>query len=156
MVRAIWNLVNGSACATDGQQSRFWKPQLAAAEIQGLSLSVCQGSLYCRRNSVTHLFAVPMSFDQPRVSKNTEMMGGMGLRALQFLHKICHAFFTGEQRFQDTQPRFVAQGLEHRGALALSQHVSAQESLHQQQPSVGEQVTALPLTCWAARLMIAK
>ena len=52
-----------------------------------------------------------MSLDQTRVSKNTEMMGGMGLRALQFLHKIRHTFFTDEQGFQDTQPCFVAQAL---------------------------------------------
>ena len=74
-----------SAHMTDRHQRRFWKPQLTAAEIQGLSLPVCQGSLDRGRDSVTHLFAVPMSLDQTRVSQNTEMMGGMGLRALQFL-----------------------------------------------------------------------
>jgi hypothetical protein len=58
------------------------------------------------------------------------MMGGMGLRAFQFLHKICYAFFTDEQGFQDAQARFVAQGLEHRGALALSQHIGAQGGFH--------------------------
>jgi hypothetical protein len=107
---------------TDRHQRCFWKPQLTAAEIQGLSLPVRQCSLDRGRDSVTHLFAVPMSLDQTRVSQNTEMMGGMGLRALQFLHKIRHAFFTDEQRFQDTQPRFVTQGLKHHGALTRSQH----------------------------------
>jgi hypothetical protein len=122
MVRAIWNSVNGLAYAADVHQSRFWKSQLTAAEIQRLSLPVCQGSLDRGRDSVTNLFAVPMSLDQTRVSQNTEMMGGMGLRALQFLHKIRHAFFTDEQGFQDTQSRFVAQGLENHGALTRSQH----------------------------------
>jgi hypothetical protein len=51
------------------------------------------------------------------------MMGGMRLRALQFLHKIRHAFFTDEQGFQDAQTRFVAQRFENRGALARSQHL---------------------------------
>jgi hypothetical protein len=66
-----------------------------------------------------------MPLDETRVSQNTEMMGGMGLRALQFPHKIRHAFFTDEQGFQDTQPSFVAQGLKNRGALARVQHVGA-------------------------------
>jgi hypothetical protein len=107
---------------TDRHQRRFWKPQFTAAEIQSLSLPVCQGALDRGRDSVTHLFAVPVPLDQTRVSQNAEMMGGMGLRALQFLHKIRHAFFTDEQGFQDTQPRFVAQGLKNHGALARSQH----------------------------------
>jgi len=110
-----------SAYMTDRHQRRFWKPQLTAAEIQSLSLLVCQGSLDRGSDSVTNLFAVPVPLDQTRVSQNPEMMGGMGLRALQFLHKIRHAFFTDEQGFQDTQPRFVAQGLKHHGALARSQ-----------------------------------
>jgi hypothetical protein len=114
-----------SAHMTDRHQRRFWKSQLTATEIQGLSLPVRQRSLDCGRDFVTHLLAVPMSFDQTRVSQNTEMMGGMGLRAFQFLHKIHHAFFTDEQGLQDTQPRFLAQGLEHRGALAWSQHLAA-------------------------------
>ena len=48
--------------------------------------------------------------------------------------------------------------LENRGALARSQHVGAQGGLglHQQQLPLGAQVTASPLTCWPARLMIAK
>jgi hypothetical protein len=112
-----------SAHMTDYYQSRFWKPQLTAAEIQSLSLPVCQGSLDRGRDSVANLFAVPMPLDQAWVSQNTEMMGGMRLRALQFLHKIRHAFFTDEQGFQDTQSCFIAQGLENRGALARSQHV---------------------------------
>ena len=111
-----------SAYMTDRHQRRFWKPQLTAAEIQSLSLLVCQGSLDRGRDSVTDLFAVPVPLDQTRVSQNSEMMGGMGLRALQFLHKIRHAFFTDEQGFQDTQPRFVAQGLKNHGASARSQH----------------------------------
>ena len=111
-----------SAHMTDCHQRRLWKPQLTAAEIQGLSLPVRQGSLDRGRDSVAHLFAVSMPLDQTRVSQNTEMMGGMGLRAFQFLHKIRHTFFTDEQGFQDTQPRFVAHGLKHRGALARSQH----------------------------------
>jgi hypothetical protein len=113
---------SSSARITDRHQSRFWKPQLTAAETQSLSLPVCQGSLDRGRNSVANLFAVPMPLDETRVSQNTEMMGGMGLRALQFLHKICHAFFTEEQGFQDTQLRFVGQGLKNRGALARGQH----------------------------------
>jgi hypothetical protein len=84
------------------------------------------------------------------------MVGGMGLRALQFLHKIRHAFFTDEQGFQDTQSRFVAQSLENRGALARSQHVGPQGGLHQQQLPLGAQGMASPLTCWPARLMMAK
>jgi hypothetical protein len=84
------------------------------------------------------------------------MMGGMGLRALQFLHKIRHAFFTDEQGFQNAQPRFVAQGLENRGTLAWSQHPSVQRNRHQQQLPLGVQVTGSPLTGWSARLMIAK
>jgi hypothetical protein len=84
------------------------------------------------------------------------MMGGMGLRAFQFLHKIRHAFFTDEQGFQDAQPRFVSQGLEYRGALAWSQHLGVQRGLHQQQAPLGEQVTASPLTIRPERLMIAK
>jgi hypothetical protein len=110
---------------TDRHQRRFRKPQLTAAEIQSLSLPVCQGSLDRGRDSVAHLFAVPMSLDQTRVSQNTEMMGGMGLRALQFLHKIRHVFLTDEQGFQYSQPCFVTQGLENRGALARSQHFGA-------------------------------
>ena len=145
-----------SAHMTDRYQSRFWKPQLTAAEIQSLSLPVCQGSLDRGRDSVANLFAVPMPLDEPRVSKNTEMVGGMGLRALQFLHKIRHAFFTDKQGFQDAQPRFIAQGLENCGALMRGQHLGTQGGLHQQQLSLGEQVTASPLTCWPARLMIAK
>jgi hypothetical protein len=141
-----------SAHMTDRHQSRFWKPQLTAAEIQSLSLPVCQSSLDRGRDSVANLFAVPMPLDQTRVSQYTEMMGGMGLRALQFPHKIRHAFFTDEQGFQDTQPRFVAQGLENRGALVRGQHFGAQGGLYQQQPpSSGEQVTTSP-----PRLMIAK
>ena len=95
--------------------------------------------------------------DQPCVSENTEMMGGMGLRAFQYLNKILHTVLTDEQGFQDTQPRFVAQGLEHRGALARSQHLAARRRLHQQQAPLSEaQATASPLTCWPARLMMAK
>ncbi len=145
-----------SAPMTDRHQSRFWKPQLTAAEIQGLSLPVRQCSLDRGRDSVTHLFAIPMSLDQTRGSQNSEMMGGMGLRTLQFPHKIRDAFFTDEQGFQDTQPRFVAHGLEDHGALARGQHLGVQGGLHQQQSPLGEQVTASPLTCWPARLMIAK
>jgi len=133
---------------TDRHQGRFWKPQLTAAEIQGPSLPVRQRSLDCGRNFVTHLFALSMSFDQTCVSQNTEMMRGMGLRAFQFLHKIRHTFFTVEQGFQDTQPRFIAHGLEHRCALAWGQHLAASWELHQQQaPLSEEQVTASPLTC---------
>jgi hypothetical protein len=84
------------------------------------------------------------------------MVGGMGLRALQSLHKIRHAFFTDEQGFQDTQSRFVAQSLENRGALARSQHLGVQGDLHQQQLPLGAQVMGSPLTRWSARLMIAK
>jgi hypothetical protein len=86
---------------TDRHQRRFWKPQLTTAEIQGLSLPVRQRSLDRGRDFVTHLFALSMSLDQTCVSQNTEMMGGMGLRALQFPYKIRHAFFTDEQGFQD-------------------------------------------------------
>jgi hypothetical protein len=90
-----------------------------------------------------------MSLDQTCVSQNTEMMGGMGLRAFQFLHKISHTFFTDEQGFQDAQPRFIAHGLENRGALARSQHLAVRRRLHQQQaPLSDEQVTASPLTFW--------
>ena len=71
-----------SAHMTDRHQRRFWKSQLTATEIQGLSLPVRQCSLDRGRNSVTHLFAVPMSFDQSSVAQNSEMMGSMGLRAL--------------------------------------------------------------------------
>jgi len=110
---------------TDRHQGRFWKPQLTAAEIQGLSLPVRQRSLDRGRDFVTHLFTLSMSLDQTCVSQNAEMMGGMGLRALQFLHKIRHAFFTDEQGFQYSQPCFVTQGLEDRGALARSQHFGA-------------------------------
>jgi hypothetical protein len=141
---------------TDRHQRRFWKPQLTAAEIQGLSLPVRQGSLDRGRDFVAHLFTLSMSLDQTCVSQNTEMMRGMGLRALQFFHKIRYAFFTNEQGFQDAQPCFVTQGLENRGALALSQHLGVQGSLHQQQAPLGEQLTVSPLTCWPARLMIAK
>ena len=52
-----------------------------------------------------------MPLDQTGVSKDAEMMGGVGLRTVQFPHQIRHAFFTDEQGLQDTQPRFVAQGL---------------------------------------------
>jgi hypothetical protein len=97
-----------------------------------------------------------MPLDQTCVSQNTEMMGDMGLRALQCFDKIRHAFFTGEQGFQDAQPRFVSQGLEYRGALAWSQHLGVQRGLHQQQAPLGEQVTASPLTIRPERLMIAK
>ena len=45
-----------------------------------------------------------MPLDQTCVSQNTEMMGGVGLRAFQFLHKIRHAFFTDEQGLQDARP----------------------------------------------------
>ncbi len=146
-----------SAYMTDRHQRRFWKPQLTAAEIQGLSLPVRQRSLDRGRDFVAHLFPLSISLHQTCVSQNTEMMGGMGLRAFQFLHKIRHTFFTDEQGFQDTQPRFVAHGLEHRGALARSQHLAAQRGLHQQQaPSSEEQETASPLTFRLARLMIAK
>lgn len=87
-----------------------------------------------------------MPLEETRVSQNMEMMGGMGLRALLFLHKIRHSFFTEEQGFQDTQPSFVAQGLKNRGALARSQHFGGNGDLHLQQPSPsGEQVTASPL-----------
>jgi hypothetical protein len=137
-----------SAHMTDRHQRRFWKPQLTAAEIQSLSLPVRQRSLDRGRDFETHLFALSMSFDQTCVSQNTEMMRGMGLRAFQFLHKIRHTFFTDEQGFQDTQPRFIAHGLEHRGALARGQHLAARRGLHQQQaPLSEEQVTASPLTC---------
>ena len=145
-----------SAHMTDRHQHRFWEPQLTAAEIQSLSLPVCQRSLDRGRDSVTHLFAVPMSLDQPRVSQNTEMMGGMGLRALQFLHKIRHTFFTDEQGLQDAQPRFVAHSFENHSTLAWSQHLGAHGDLHQQQLSLGVQVMGSPLTRWSARLMIAK
>jgi hypothetical protein len=84
------------------------------------------------------------------------MMGGMGLRALQFLHKIRHAFFTSEQGFQNAQPRFVAHGFENRGTLAWSQHLGAQGDLHQQQLPLGAQVTGSLLVISPARLMIAK
>src|SRR5580765_1721290 len=142
---------------TNRHQRRFWKPQLTAAKIQGLSLPVRQRSLDRGRDFVAHLFTLSMSFDQTCVSENTEMMGGMGLRAFQFLHKIRHAFFTDEQGFQDTQPRFVAQGLEYRGALAWGQHLAARKRLHKQQvPSSEEQVMASPLTFCPARLMMAK
>ena len=53
-----------SAHMTDRHQTRFRKPQLTTAEIQSLSLPVCQGSLDRRSDSVAHLFAVPMSLDQ--------------------------------------------------------------------------------------------
>ena len=137
-----------SAQVTDRHQRRFWKPQLTAAEIQSLSLPVRQRSLDRGRDFETHLFALSMSFDQTCVSQNTEMMRGMGLRAFQFLHKIRHSCFTDEQGFQDTQPRFIAHGLEHSGALARGQHLAARRGLHQQQaPLSEEQVTASPLTC---------
>ena len=146
-----------SAHMTDRHQRRFWKPQLTAAEIQGLSLPVCQGSLDRGRDFVTHLFAFPMSLDQTRVSQNTEMMGGMGLRALQFLHKIRHTFFTDEQGFQDTQPRFVAHGFENRWRIgAESASCWSKGSSSATASLSGEQVTASPLTFWPARLMIAK
>ena len=110
-------------------------------------MPVCQGSLDRGRDFVAHLFAVPMSLDQPRVSQNSEMMGGMGLSALQFLHKIRHAFFANKQRLKDTQPRFVAQGFENRGALAWSQHLAGRRGFHQQQlPASEEQMTASPPT----------
>ena len=146
-----------SAHMTGRHQGRFRKPQLTVAKIQGLSLPVCQCSLDRGRDSVTNLFTVSMSLDQICVSQNTEMVGGMGLRALQFLHKIRHTFFTDEKGFQNAEPGFVAQGLEDRGALARSQHLAARRGLHQQQASLSdEQVTASPLTFWLARLMIAK
>jgi hypothetical protein len=37
-----------------------------------------------------------MPLDQAGISKDAEMMGGMGLRTLQFLHKIRHASFADE------------------------------------------------------------
>jgi hypothetical protein len=85
-----------SAHMTDRHQRQLWKPQLTAAEIQGLSLPVRQCSLDCGRDFVTYLFALAMSLDQTCISKNTEMVRGMGLRAFQFLHKIRHTFFTDE------------------------------------------------------------
>ena len=55
---------SSSARMTDRQQGRLWKSQLTAAEIQGLSLSVCQSSLNRGRYFITNLFALSMSFDQ--------------------------------------------------------------------------------------------
>jgi hypothetical protein len=55
---------SSSTHMTDRHQRRFWEPQLTAAEVQSLSLPVCQGSLDRGSDSVAHLFAVPMPFDQ--------------------------------------------------------------------------------------------
>ena len=63
-----------------------------------------------------------MSLDQTCVSQNAEMMGGMGLRALQFLHKIRH-HFSPTSNDSKSQPRFGTDGLEDRGALTRSQHL---------------------------------
>ena len=136
-----------SAHMTDRHQRCFWKPQLTAAEIQSLSLPVRQRPLDRGRDFVTHLFALAMPLDQTCVAQNTEMMGGMGLRAFQLLHKIRHTFFIDEQGFQDTQPRFVAHGFENRGALARSQHLAGRRGFHHQQlPWSEELVTASPPT----------
>ena len=107
----------------DRHQDCLRKPQLTAAEIQGLSLSVSQRSLNRGRDFVTHLLAVSLSLDQAGITQDTEMMGGMGLRAPEFLYKVRHAFLTDKQGFQYPQPRFIAQRFENHGALARGQHL---------------------------------
>ena len=108
---------------TDRHQHRLRKSQLTAADIQGLSLSISQRSLNRGRDFVTNLFAVSLSLDQAGITQDTEMMGGVGLRAPEFLHEVRHAFFTDKQGFQYPQPRFIAQRLENHGALARGQHL---------------------------------
>jgi len=121
MGKAFQNTAS-SARMADRHQDRVWKSQLTAAKIQGLSLSVSQRSLNRGRDFVTNLFACSLSFDQARVTQDTEMMGGVGLRAPEFLHKVRHAFFTDKQGFQYPQSRFIAQCLENHGALARGRH----------------------------------
>lgn len=136
-------------------RQRLGKTKFAAAEIQGLSLSIFQSALKCGRDSVTNLFPLPMSLDQARVPQDTKMVGSVGLRALELLYKICHAFFTDKQGLQKTQSCFITQSLENHGALARSPHV-LDGSLHQQQAPSGEQVTPSPLTRSPARFNMTK
>ena len=86
----------------DRHQDCLRKPQLTAAEIQGLSLSIFQSTLNCGRDSVTNLFALPMPLDQARVPQDTKMMGSVGLRAPELSYKVRHGFFTDKQGLQNT------------------------------------------------------
>ena len=115
-----------------------------------------QGSPDGWRDAITDLFALAQALDQPGMSKNTEMVGGVRLGASQFLHKFGDAFFLEEQRLHDAQTGFIGQGFQHRGALTRREQNVSVLLFHQQQLSLGEQVTASPLTVLPARLRTAK